>query len=109
VKHSGLTHVKTSPYYPQSNVKLERWHESLKHEAIRPNCPRNADEAARAIRAYVRHYHEVRFHGAIGYFTPADNFAGLTKEIHAERDRKFEDARVRRRAGSQENEFAKAS
>jgi transposase InsO family protein len=27
-----MTHVRTSPYYPQSNGKLERWHKSLKSE-----------------------------------------------------------------------------
>jgi transposase InsO family protein len=60
VRHSGMTHVKTSPYYPQSNGKLERWHKSLKTESIRPNCPRNADEATKLIGNYVRHYNEVR-------------------------------------------------
>ncbi|MEM6778366.1 MAG: integrase core domain-containing protein, partial [Planctomycetota bacterium] len=72
VRHSGMTHVKTSPYYPQSNGKLERWHRSLKVESIRPNCPRNREEAERLISDYVEHYNEVRLHSAIGYVTPAD-------------------------------------
>jgi putative transposase len=38
VREYGLTHVRTSPYYPQSNGKLERWHGSLKSECIRPSC-----------------------------------------------------------------------
>lgn len=109
VRHSGMTHVKTSPYYPQSNGKLERWHGSLKRETIRPNCPRNSAEAVHHIQAYVRHYNEVRLHSAIGYVTPADHLAGLTHEIHAERDRKLEEARMRRRDGSRETELAKAS
>jgi len=36
---AGMTHVRTSPYYPQSNGKLERWHKSLKSECIRPGTP----------------------------------------------------------------------
>ena len=32
IRISGMTHVRTSPYYPQSNGKIERWHGSLKHE-----------------------------------------------------------------------------
>jgi transposase InsO family protein len=34
-----MTHVRTSPSYPQTNGKLERWHESLKSECIRPRMP----------------------------------------------------------------------
>jgi putative transposase len=37
---SGMTHVRTSPYYPQSNGKIERLHKSLKGECIRPGTPR---------------------------------------------------------------------
>src|SRR6516164_3085848 len=36
IRISGMTHVRTSPYYPQSNGKIERWHKSLKGESIRP-------------------------------------------------------------------------
>lgn len=108
VRHSGMTHVKTSPYYPQSNGKLERWHKSLKTESIRPNCPRSAEEATELIGEYVRHYNQVRLHSAIGYVTPADYLAGLAPQIHAERDRKLDEARVRRRRQSREDELAMA-
>jgi len=36
IRICGMTHVRTSPFYPQSNGKLERWHQSLKSECIRP-------------------------------------------------------------------------
>ena len=39
IRISGMTHVRTSPYYPQSNGKIERWHKSLKGECIRPRTP----------------------------------------------------------------------
>jgi transposase InsO family protein len=39
IRISGMTHVKTSPYYPQSNGKIERWHKSLKGECIRLGTP----------------------------------------------------------------------
>jgi len=35
IRISGMTHVRTSPFYPQSNGKIERWHKSLKGECIR--------------------------------------------------------------------------
>jgi transposase InsO family protein len=98
VRLAGLTHVRTSPYYPQSNGKLERWHKSLKTECIRPACPASADEARRLVSKYVEHYNHVRLHSAIGYVTPADKLNGLEQTIHDERDRKLEQARTRRAA-----------
>jgi transposase InsO family protein len=32
IRISGMTHLRTSPYYPQSNGKIERRHKSLKGE-----------------------------------------------------------------------------
>ena len=92
----GATHVRTSPYYPQSNGKLERWHGSLKQECIRPSCPASVEEARTRITAFVEHYNTVRLHSALGYITPADRLAGLDQVIHDERDRKLEEARQRR-------------
>lgn len=97
IRLTGMTHVRTSPFYPQSNGKLERWHGSLKQECIRPACPADVAEARRLVAAYVEHYNGVRLHSAIGYVTPADKLNGLAEEIHAERDRKLEEARERRR------------
>lgn len=98
IRLQGLTHVRTAPYYPQSNGKLERWHGSLKKECIRPACPETIEEARRKVAAYVSHYNHVRLHSAIGYITPADKLNGLATVIHAERDRKLEEARARRAA-----------
>lgn len=97
----GATHVRTSPYYPQSNGKLERWHGSLKQECVRPSCPGSLDEARRRITSFVEHYNTVRLHSAIGYITPADKLNGLADVIHDERDRKLEAARERRRHARQ--------
>jgi transposase InsO family protein len=98
VRIQGLTHVRTSPYYPQSNGKLERWHASVKNECVRPSCPETIEEARRKVSAYVTHYNHSRLHSAIGYVTPADKLNGLECEIFAERDRKLEEARLRRQA-----------
>ena len=92
----GITHVRTSPYYPQSNGKLERWHGSLKRECVRPTCPASLEEARSRVAGFVEHYNHVRLHSAIGYVTPADKLNGLEDVIFAERDRKLEEARLRR-------------
>ncbi len=94
----GLTHVRTSPYYPQSNGKLERWHGTLKDECIRPSCPRTIEEAMKRVTDDVGHYNNVRLHSAIDYVTPADKLAGRASEIVDARDRKLEAARENRRA-----------
>jgi transposase InsO family protein len=93
IRISGMTHVRTSPYYPQSNGKLERWHKSLKSECIRPGTPLTQEDAWRLIQQYVDHYNTVRLHSAIGFITPADMLAGRQAEIHAARDRKLDVAR----------------
>ena len=96
IRISGMTHVRTAPYYPQSNGKLERWNKSIKSECIRPGVPLSIDDAERLIVQYVQAYNEQRLHSSIGYITPKDMLEGRQKQIHAERDRKLEQARKQR-------------
>jgi transposase InsO family protein len=96
IRLSGMTHVKTSPYYPQSNGKIERWHRSLKAECIRPKVPLSLEHARELVKGYVEHYNSVRLHSAIGYVTPMDRMSGLDQVIWEERDRKLEEARAQR-------------
>ncbi len=93
----GMTHVRTSPYYPQSNGKIEAWHKTLKVTTIRPNQPRTVEEARRIVAIFVEHYNETRLHSAIGYVTPADKLAGREQDIWKGRDHKLEAAREARR------------
>jgi putative transposase len=106
IRISGMTHVRTSPYYPQSNGKLERWHKSLKSECIPPGTPLSLEDAKRLIQQYVDRYNNVRLHSAIGYVTRRDMLTGRQAEIHAERARRLEEARrqreLRRRRNVQE-------
>jgi len=97
IRLSGMTHVRTSPFYPQSNGKKERWYQTLKKECIRPKTPLSLDDARRVVGEYVEHYNHVRLHSAIGYIAPAAKLAGREEEIWAERDRKLEAAREQRK------------
>lgn len=97
IRIAGMTHVRTSPYYPQSNGKLERWHGTVKSEALRVTPPSSLDEARAIVTRFVAHYNGVRLHSAIGYITPNDLIAGRRDEIHAARDAKLEAAREARR------------
>ena len=108
IRISGMTHVRTSPNYPQSNGKLERWHKSLKSECIRPGTPLSLEDAKRLIQQYVYRYNYVRLHSAIGYVTPNDMLAGRQAEVHAERDRKLEKARQQRQLRRRQAAYADA-
>lgn len=101
IREAGMTHVRTAPYYPQSNGKIERWHKTMKVTTIRPKSPASLEEARRVVERFVRHYNERRLHSAIGYVTPADKLAGREEKIWAARDAKLEAARERRRARRQ--------
>ena len=101
IKQVGMSHVRTSPYYPQSNGKLERWHKTIKGDLIRKKTPLSLEEARELIADYVVHYNEIRLHSAIGYVTPKDRLEGRHEEIWRERDRKLEEARERRRISRQ--------
>jgi transposase InsO family protein len=97
VRESGMTHVRTSPYYPQSNGKIERLHKTLKVTTIRPRSPQTFEEAVSLVTAFVDHYNNRRLHSAIHFIAPADKLAGRDTEILALRDQRLEAARERRR------------
>lgn len=101
VRIAGLTHVRTSPYYPQSNGKIERWHKSLKADCIRPKTPLNLGQATSLIARFVQHYNTVRLHSAIGYITPKDKLLGHDTAIFAARDQKLAHARHQRQINRQ--------
>jgi putative transposase len=97
IKVSGMTHVKTSPYYPQSNGKLERYHRTIKSNCIRVNTPLSLDDAQRLVTDFVGHYNNIRLHSAIGYITPKDKLAGRAETILAQRESKLAAAREARK------------
>ena len=97
IRICGMTHVRTSPYYPQSNGKIERWHKTLKSRCLRPKTPLSIDDAKRLVAEFVDYYNNVRLHSAIGYVTPKDKIEGREKDIFQERDRKLQEARERRK------------
>jgi transposase InsO family protein len=101
IRQCGMTHVRTSPYYPQSNGKIERWHKSLKKECIRPGTPLSLEDARQLVNRFVMYYNQVRLHSAIGYVTPRDKLRGRESIIFAERKRKLAAARKRRAWRSQ--------
>ena len=99
IRISGMSHVRISRYYPQSNGKIERWHKTLKADAVRPAQPRRH---ATSWACFVDHYKRVRLHSAVGYVAPLDFMAGKAPGIWAGRDKKLEAARELRRQRRQQ-------
>lgn len=106
IRLCGMTHVRTSPYYPQSNGKLERYHKSIKSEAIRPNSPVSLADARNIVSRYVEDYNTLRLHSAIGYVTPQAKLEGREKAIFAQRQQRLGEARAARRQAYQHQQPA---
>ena len=101
IRLAGLTHVLISPYYPQSNGKIERWHRTMKGDALRPHPPASLSEARTVVGGFVEHYNHVRLHSALGYIAPHDFLDGRAPTIWSARDRKLEAARHQRQLNRQ--------
>ena len=96
------SHVLCSPYYPPSKGKLERYHRTLKEQAIRPKTPLTVQAAKRVVGDFIHHYNPIRLHSAIGYIAPMDRLVGLNQAIFAAGDKKLETARQARRIKRQQ-------
>ena len=99
-----MQHVRTSPYYPQSNGKIERWHQTLKQEGIRPGTPLSLADGQRVVATFVEQYNYHRLHSAIGYVTPWDKLQQRESVIFAARQQKLADARQQRKLFWQETD-----
>ena len=102
IRHFQTSHVFTSPHYPQSNGKIERFHRTLKEQAIRPKTPLTLDDAKRVTATFIDHYNQVRLHSALGYIAPTDRLANRHRSIFQQRDLKLEAARQIRKIKRQQ-------
>ena len=66
IRLSGMTHVKTSPYYPQSNGKIERFHRTLADGWAYARFYESETERRDALPGWIHFYNHHRRHSAIG-------------------------------------------
>jgi putative transposase len=97
-----MTHVRTSPFYPQSNGKLERFHGTIKDECIRPGVPLSLDDARRMVESTSNTTTTSGCTAPLAMYAPADKLTGRDQEIFKERDRKLEEARELRKQKRQQ-------
>lgn len=96
IRVSGMTHVRTTPYYPQSNGKVERVQKTIKQQTIRKKAPESVEEARVDVEKYIDHYNRERLHSAIGYIAPVDKLNGRAEAIKEIRLKKLESAKIKR-------------
>jgi len=82
----GMEHVRGAPYHPQTQGKIERWHQTLKNRILLDNYYLPGRSRTQ-IDAFVEHYNHVRYHESLNNLTPADVYFGRAETILAERER----------------------
>ncbi len=86
LQDKGMKHSRGAPYHPQTQGKIERWHQTLKTRILLENYFLPGDLEAQ-IEAFVGDYNHQRFHESINNVTPADVYFGRDKAILKQRER----------------------
>lgn len=82
----GMDHVRGAPYHPQTQGKIERWHQTLKNRILLENYFLPGD-LKRQIGKFIDHYNNSRYHESLQNLTPADVYFGRGQTILMERER----------------------
>ena len=81
-----MDHVRGAPYHPQTQGKIERWHQTLKNRILLENYYLPGD-LCQKIDAFVEHYNHRRYHESLQNLTPADVYFGRGQAILQQRER----------------------
>ena len=81
-----MTHVRGAPFHPQTQGKIERWHQTMKNRVLLENYYLPGD-LERQIGAFVEYYNNQRYHESLNNVTPADVYFGRDKAILREREK----------------------
>lgn len=77
---NGMDHVRGAPNHPQTQGKIERWHQTLKNRILLENYYLPGDLEG-AVHRFVEHYNHARYHESLGNLTPADVYFGRGTKI----------------------------
>ncbi len=93
---TGMDHVRGAPHHPQTQGKIERWHQTLKNRILLENYYLPGDLEAH-IGRFVEHYNHRRYHESLKNLTPADVYFGRGQTILLQRERIKRDTIRKRR------------
>ena len=83
---NGMEHICGAPCHPQTQGKIERWHQTLKNRILLENYYLPGDLEAQ-VAAFIEHYNHQRYHESLNNLTPADVYFGRGQAILLERER----------------------
>ena len=94
-----MKHIVASPYHPQTNGKLERYHRTAKAKVtlFTYDSPQALTEA---MASFVLYYNYQRYHEALGNVTPADVYYGRREVILAKREEVKQETLTARRVAN---------
>ncbi len=79
-----MDHTRGAPYHPQTQGKIERWHQTLKNRILLENYYLPGDLEAQ-IGRFIEYYNHQRYHESLENLTPADVYFGRGRAILQER------------------------
>lgn len=83
---NDMAHTRGAPYHPQTQGKIERWHQTLKNRILLENYFLPGD-LEKQIAAFIDHYNHHRYHESLKNLTPADVYFGRAQQILKQRER----------------------
>ena len=86
IKAQRTSHVRGAPFHPQTQGKIERWHQTLKNRILLENYFLPGDLEVQ-IEAFVEHYNHRRYHESLNNVTPADASFGRAQAIFRQHER----------------------
>jgi putative transposase len=89
LRMQSIRHIRCSPHHPQTNGKLERFHQTLKTR-LNVLVYTSPEELKRAMAEFIRYYNHERYHEGIGNVAPADVYDGRREEILRRREEQKE-------------------
>ena len=86
LEDNDMTHTRGRPYHPQTQGKIERYHQTMKN-VVKLHYYYSPEELERALESFVYQYNNHRYHESLNNVTPADMYHGKQRQILSQREK----------------------